>query len=128
MSIPPEPHRVLARAPRPAPRWGPLGALIALLEGLDTGPDGLAHGRSVAGHAADIAQEMGLDTTQVARIRVAGLLHDVGKVAVPARILRKPGPLTPDEWDQVRRHPAVGARMMQAAGCPQLEQWVLLHH
>jgi diguanylate cyclase (GGDEF)-like protein len=71
-----------------------------------------AHADQVARLAADTAVQMGLTTEQVLRARLAGWLHDVGKIAVPEAILTKPGPLDDREWDVMRTHPDVGASIV----------------
>lgn len=63
------------------------------------------HSDRVAAVAEGIAAQMGLSETERVRIRRAGLLHDIGKLSVPNRILDKPGKLEPDEWAVVKRHP-----------------------
>jgi putative nucleotidyltransferase with HDIG domain len=72
------------------------------------------HSARVAHMAIVTAVDVGLNATDVEAIEWAALLHDVGKLAVPAAILRKPGPLTPDEWVEVSRHPAAGADVLLA--------------
>jgi putative nucleotidyltransferase with HDIG domain len=71
-----------------------------------------AHSERVAELARRIAVKLGLDGDEVAAVRDAGRLHDIGKIGVPERVLRKPGPLTADEWQAVRRHPLVGAQIV----------------
>ena len=88
----------------------------------------VGHGRSVAGHAARIGRELGYRPAALAGLRLAALLHDIGKLAVPERILAKPGELDPMEWAQVRCHPAVGARMLRADGYEEIATWVRAHH
>ena len=56
------------------------------------------HSNRVAEFAVEIGRELGLDETDIVRIRRAGLLHDIGKLSVPNRVLDKPGKLTPREW------------------------------
>ena len=56
------------------------------------------------------------------------LLHDVGKIGVPERILMKPGPLTSDEWEVMRRHPQTGARVVRPLGLGEMVSDVVLHH
>ena len=56
------------------------------------------------------------------------LLHDVGKIGVPERILMKPGPLTSDEWEVMRRHPQTGARVVRPLGLGQMVSDVVLYH
>lgn len=63
------------------------------------------HSAGVAELAGAAAQRCGIDTAGATAIRRAGLLHDLGRVAVHPRIWQKPGPLTADEWEQVRLHP-----------------------
>lgn len=70
------------------------------------------HARSVADHAAAIAEEMGLPPWLVMRCRLGGWLHDVGKVAIPNAVLGKPGPLTDAEMAVVRTHCATGERIV----------------
>ena len=74
-----------------------------------------AHDRVTRGHcervrryAHRIAVEMGLTDTALERLQWAALLHDIGKLFIPAEILNKPGPLTETEWDIVRSHAAEG--------------------
>jgi diguanylate cyclase (GGDEF)-like protein len=73
------------------------------------------HMCAVAGLADAVARRLGLPDAQVAEIRLAAELHDVGKVAVPERILDKPGPLDDQEWQFMRRHTLIGERIVGAA-------------
>jgi diguanylate cyclase (GGDEF)-like protein/putative nucleotidyltransferase with HDIG domain len=70
------------------------------------------HSNEVARLSAAVARRMGLSEEDVLRARLGGLLHDVGKIAVPDSILTKPGPLTESEWEAMRRHPAVGDELL----------------
>jgi putative nucleotidyltransferase with HDIG domain len=76
--------------------------------------DGYTHRHSerVAALAARIAAEMGLGVDQQELAELSALLHDVGKIAVPDSILNKPGRLTPEEFDEMRKHPVHGARIL----------------
>lgn len=74
------------------------------------------HSSAVADHAAAIAGELGWARTDVALLRMAAMLHDVGKVSVPDRILRKPGPLTDAEFAEVAKHPVTGAEIVGRIG------------
>jgi len=65
--------------------------------------------------AGALASARGEPASEVARIQLAGRLHDIGKAAIPAAVLDKPGPLTDREWEFVRRHPAIGERIVLAA-------------
>ncbi len=71
------------------------------------------HSIRVAGHVEDLARAIGLPGPEVARLRWAGRLHDLGKVAVDAAVLRKRGLLSTSEWAAVRRAPRLSARLLQ---------------
>jgi len=71
-----------------------------------------AHSERVAHLARRLAAARGLDPDEVAAIGEAGRLHDIGKIGVPEPVLRKPGPLTAEEWHAMRRHPLIGAQII----------------
>ena len=71
-----------------------------------------AHCVNVSILSIRMGQLLGLSRAELASIGVAALLHDTGKIAVPAEVLRKPGKLEPDEWDAIRRHPIEGLRIV----------------
>lgn len=73
------------------------------------------HVERVAELCASVAEELGQPQGEVSRIRLAGRLHDIGKTAIPAAILNKPGPLDEQEWEFMRRHPLIGERIALAA-------------
>ena len=87
-----------------------------------------SHSERVAGLAARLAERMGLDQEQVELTRLAASLHDLGKLAVPEEILRKPGPLTDGERLVLERHPQIGFRMLESLGVEPVAEWVLHHH
>ncbi|HET7876503.1 MAG TPA: HD-GYP domain-containing protein [Methylomirabilota bacterium] len=70
------------------------------------------HSERVAALAHRVARRAGLGEPAAETVAQAGLLHDLGKIAVPEHVLRKPGPLTDEEWEVMRRHPVVGARIV----------------
>ena len=74
------------------------------------------HSRGVVDLVRAVAEELGLPDAEVQRAEFTALLHDIGKIHVPKAILHKPGPLTPAEWDVVKRHPDDGARMLREVG------------
>jgi putative two-component system response regulator len=94
------------------------------LKDLNTG----VHSTRLAEWAVRIGQELGLDAEGQADVEVAALLHDAGKVGVPDAILRKPGPLDPDEWRVMRMHPEFSWAVLRLV--PGLERASLfaLHH
>jgi putative nucleotidyltransferase with HDIG domain len=106
-----------------------IGALLSLAETVDVRSRGaVGHSQSVGRHAQAIARELGLDEEVVERIRLAGLLHDIGMVGVDEHVLRKPGPLSPEEWEAVQSHPDTGARLLSETGLDDVREWVLRHH
>jgi putative nucleotidyltransferase with HDIG domain len=78
----------------------------------------LGHCERVADYACAIATELGFDETQLFWFRVGALLHDVGKIAVPAEILNKPGPLTPYERETMESHPLDGVELLRDVEFP----------
>lgn len=106
-----------------------LAALINLAEALDVRDNGSAtHCHRVGRFAELAARELGLPPEAVERVRLAGILHDVGRVALPDSVVAKPGPLTDDEWAWVRAHPAIGARMVETTEYDDIRSWILFHH
>jgi putative nucleotidyltransferase with HDIG domain len=103
-----------------------LERLSRALEARD--PHTHGHSRRVARHAAAIARRMGLSREEVARIRTAAVLHDVGKIDTPRKILDKKGPLSDEEYEIVKRHAPTGARMVAALGDPKMVAVVRHHH
>ncbi len=76
-----------------------------------------------------IANEMGLHQSQVADIRSIGLLHDIGKIIIPQSILDKPDKLTREEYEEIKKHPLIGYRILSAANeFSHLARGVLYHH
>ncbi|MBN2252255.1 MAG: PAS domain S-box protein [Kosmotogaceae bacterium] len=71
------------------------------------------HQENVSKLATAIAERLGLEKDSVRSVRIAGLLHDVGKVSIPAEILSKPGKLTDLEWSLIRRHPVIGYEILR---------------
>ena len=71
---------------------------------------------------------MGLDMEVVEQVRLAGLLHDLGKIAIPDRILQKPGKLDPDELRVMREHPELGYRLLEGLGVSPVDRWIRHHH
>jgi HD-GYP domain-containing protein (c-di-GMP phosphodiesterase class II) len=72
------------------------------------------HSESVVELTARVGEALALDAEEIARVRTAALLHDIGKVGVPDEILHKPGPLDDREWEIMRQHPVIGERIVRA--------------
>jgi diguanylate cyclase (GGDEF)-like protein/putative nucleotidyltransferase with HDIG domain len=106
-----------------------LATVLNLAEALDMRDTGTArHSQTVGRYSELMARELGLPPEQVERVRVAGVLHDIGKIGVTDAILRKPGPLTEDEYDQMKKHPEIGARILGGSGLNDIRGWILAHH
>jgi diguanylate cyclase (GGDEF)-like protein/putative nucleotidyltransferase with HDIG domain len=118
--------RRLAHGPDRAARFRAAASLAKAVDARDTYTG--SHSTRVAELAAWIAAHLGLDAEQVELARLAGSLHDLGKLAIPEEILRKPGPLTPPERLVLERHPQIGFRMLESLGVDPVADWVLRHH
>jgi diguanylate cyclase (GGDEF)-like protein len=106
-----------------------LASLLNLAEALDFREWGSAsHCRRVGRFAELTARELGLPPESVERVRLAGILHDVGRIALPDDVIAKQGPLTDAEWAWVRAHPAIGARMVETTEYEDIRSWILFHH
>jgi putative nucleotidyltransferase with HDIG domain len=88
----------------------------------------LGHSQLVARNASRLAQELGLNPEQIDAIYKSGLIHDLGKIVISEEILLKPGILTKDEYEQVKKHPVIGAQLVQK--CHSLRRLVpiIRHH
>jgi diguanylate cyclase (GGDEF)-like protein/putative nucleotidyltransferase with HDIG domain len=87
------------------------------------------HSSRVAEYAAGIAEQLGWTGQDLEDLRIAAMLHDVGKVPVPDRILQKPGPLDPAEYEEVKKHPATGADMVSRVdGVAVVSPWIRHSH
>jgi putative nucleotidyltransferase with HDIG domain len=120
---------MLAELPRPGTGEPRISSVIGLAEELDvrdTGTTGHCH---TVGHYAELmANELGFEPEHVERIRLAGIVHDIGKTGVSDRLMTKSGPLDPDEWRSIRTHPEIGARLLAHPEFEDLRAWVSAHH
>jgi putative nucleotidyltransferase with HDIG domain len=103
-----------------------LSELAAEFEARDPSTHG--HSRRVARHAGMIALRMGLSERQVATVRAAAALHDLGKINTPRAVLYKPGRLTGVELGLIQLHPVDGAEIVSTLGAPELTAMVRHHH
>jgi putative nucleotidyltransferase with HDIG domain len=88
-------------------------SLLGLANALEAkDPYTRGHSERVAALSRRVASALGLAPAVVDVVGQAGLLHDIGKIGVPEAILRKPGPLSPDEWQIMRAHPVIGAQIV----------------
>jgi diguanylate cyclase (GGDEF)-like protein len=106
-----------------------LAAVMLLAEALDLrDPSTALHSHTVGRLARLTAIELGLPEARVERVHAAGVLHDLGKLGIADAILHKPGKLNDAEWREMRRHPEIGARILEHAGMRDIAGWVRAHH
>jgi putative nucleotidyltransferase with HDIG domain len=86
-------------------------ALAEAVDAKDTHTYG--HSERVGVYASKMARELGLPKELIERVYIAGLLHDVGKIGVPDAVVTKPDRLTPEEYAEIKKHPEIGARILQ---------------
>ncbi len=94
-------------------------------------PDTGNHIMRISDYANEIARGLGLSDPDVEILRYASPMHDIGKIGIPDKILQKPGKLTPEEWEIMKQHTVIGARMFQSARMPLLKsasEIALSHH
>jgi len=103
-----------------------LFALARSIEGKDPYTEG--HCERLAEFSARLGERVGLPAHQITALRRAGVIHDIGKVAVPDSVLLKPGPLTPEEWKIMQVHPVVGERICAPLKSFRLVLPIIRHH
>lgn len=86
-------------------------ALSNAIDAKDTYTGG--HGERLTELAEAVAREMGCSDAECDVVKWGALLHDIGKIGVPDRVLQKPGPLDPADWEEMKRHPEIGARIVE---------------
>ena len=87
------------------------------------------HSQKVSAYAALIAEAMEMSDVEVDEIRLGGVLHDIGKVAIPENILNKSGPLNPEEWETMKSHVTFGAKILDPlTPLARIREMVLHHH
>jgi len=91
-----------------------IGALAEAVDAKDTYTRG--HSERVGVYASKIAREMGFSKEFIERVYIAGLLHDVGKIGVSDSVVTKPDRLTPEEYEEMKSHCEVGARILEPVG------------
>lgn len=89
------------------------------------------HIRRIGLYSAVLAERLGWEQEQIDNIRIAGPMHDVGKIGIPDRILHKPGKLTDEEFTIIKQHPLIGSQILQDSDIPLLvmaQDIALYHH
>ena len=87
-----------------------------------------SHSQRVGDYSARIARRLGADEPAIELTRLAGNLHDLGKLAIPEEVLCKPSSLSEAERLMLERHPQIGFRMLESLGVEPVAEWVLHHH
>ena len=116
----------LAAGPDKAARYRAAASLAKAVDARDTYTG--RHSDRVSELAAKVATRLGLGAEQIELTRLAGRLHDLGKLAIPEEILRKPGTLSDSERLVLERHPQIGFRMLDSLGVDPVADLVLHHH
>jgi len=87
------------------------------------------HSKRVSELCQRIGVAMGLSETEINKLKVSGLLHDIGKIAIEEQVLNKPGRLTDQEWNEIKRHPDIGYRILSSSlEMMEIVQYILFHH
>jgi putative nucleotidyltransferase with HDIG domain len=86
------------------------------------------HSRNVAFYSAAIAKEIGLPKKDLRIVVLAAILHDIGKISIPAKILAKPGCLKEEEYAVIKKHPERGVEILEELGVFQEAAQAILHH
>jgi len=106
---------------------GSIRMLAAAIDEKD--PYTRGHSGRVAKYSLTIGRQLGLSAEELDRLRIAALLHDVGKIGVDDRVLKKPGSLTPEEFELMKQHPSKGANIMRpVAQLKEMLPGIELHH
>ena len=103
-----------------------LAALVAALDAREH--ETSDHSQRVVRCTVAMAERMGISGEELEDIGRGALLHDIGKIGVPDGILLKPGPLTPQEWAEMRRHPEIGWQILQSISFLQVPAEIVLSH
>lgn len=103
-----------------------VNALIAAIEAKDKYTEG--HSYRVSKYAVILAEKLGLSKEQIDEIRIAGILHDIGKIGIPDAILGKPDRLTDEEFEQIKKHPTISCRILEPVGLPERTMKAITFH
>lgn len=106
-------------------RPSPITVLLNMLEQRDK--RAAEHAFRVAELGSKLGIRLELPAVQVARLRLAALLHDIGKLSVPEDVLHKPGPLTDEEWQRIKFHPEYAFQMIASSVHEEVAETVLKH-
>jgi HD-GYP domain-containing protein (c-di-GMP phosphodiesterase class II) len=121
-----EPSGWGTRFTHPEPRQQATQVLFATLKSID--PETAAHSVRVTGLALRFGHHLGLPILDLEVLEITGILHDIGKIAIAADVLRKPAPLAPEEMAAIKRHPALGKAIVELLGFTPQNRLILHHH
>lgn len=101
--------------------------LVTAIEVKDTYTQG--HSLRVSQYSVEIAKQMGLSNEQIEEIKIAGILHDIGKIGVSDAILSKPGMLTTEEFESIKQHPIIGLHILEKINLSEnIKSAIMYHH
>lgn len=106
--------------------YGILKSLVNALEAKD--PYTRRHSERVTTYAVAIAERMDCSETQIESLRTVGYLHDIGKIGIADRILNKPAPLDPEEYELIKKHPIIGESIVSELGLNLEQRAIIRHH
>ncbi|MFZ5642080.1 MAG: HD-GYP domain-containing protein [Bacillota bacterium] len=102
-------------------------ALTTVIDAKDTYTR--SHSKNVARYAVVLGRGLGVSSKELINVYNGAVLHDIGKIGIPDKILNKPGNLTPDEFEVIRNHPAIGAKLLEPINfLTELQSIVVYHH
>jgi len=111
----------------PSMRGKTIGAIINTLH--EKNPREEEHSQRVSDLSRRLAEVLCLSVREIEEIKTVGLLHDIGKIAIHEYLLNKPGKLTPEEFEEVQRHPEIGYRILSSVNdLAEMSEYVLAHH
>jgi putative two-component system response regulator len=114
----------------PLPGWEEAWKVATLLVEAATPRDGytIDHALAIANLSRGVGAEFDLSEEVLEALALGALLHDLGKLGVPEAVLEKSGRLTQQEWEVIKRHPDIGARMIEQIWCLRRVAQVIRHH
>ena len=108
--------------------WGSYGVavLVFAIEAKDKYTKG--HCENVGQYAEAISEALGLSPQEVENIKIGGYLHDIGKIGILEKILLKPGKLTQEEFEEIKKHPHIGVKILEAINLPKDIIYAVKYH